>query len=144
MPAAMASVRVLQAARRHLSMGEHTRPKPHGSLGCRQVHDARQECRGLQPGGQASRAGRPGQEGNQPLADANDADGDEDPPLNEDGCQRLLIGDILCSSEAHHLQSAGLTLLIESLVLADNEGGRQPSHSMADLMFQADHLQSMA
>ena len=65
-----------------------------------------QECRGLQPGGQRGRVGqtgRPGQEGNQFLADAHNADGNENPALNKDGCQRLLIGDGLCSSETHHL-----------------------------------------
>ena len=52
------------------------------------------------------RNGSPGQEANEPLADANDADGDEDPALNEDSRQGLLVGHALGAIVAHHLHSS--------------------------------------
>lgn len=45
----------------------------------------------------------PGQETNEPLADAHNADGNEDPALNEDGGQGLLVGHALGAIVSHHL-----------------------------------------
>jgi len=47
----------------------------------------------------------PGEEANELLPDAQNADDNEDPALNEDGCKCLLIWHWLCAIVSHHLYS---------------------------------------